>query len=142
MKAARIAAIGLVVVAVGWIASGHLFPRETAESNAAVQPSEVEKPKLFRVSVVDAQVEPRSRKLVLSGRTEADRKMMVTARGDGTVTELKVKRGDTVKRGDVIAILSDEAREARVAQAKAMVSQRKTELEARMKLVAQGTGER
>lgn len=139
MKAARIAAIGLVVVAVGWIASGHLFPRETAESNAAVQPSEVEKPKLFRVSVVDAQVEPRSRKLVLSGRTEADRKMMVTARGDGTVTELKVKRGDTVKRGDVIAILSDEAREARVAQAKAMVSQRKTELEARMKLVAQGT---
>ena len=38
----------------------------------------------------------------------------------------------------MIAILSDEAREARVAQAKAMLSQRKAELEARMKLVTQG----
>ena len=38
MKAARIAAVGLVVAAAAWIASGHLFPHETAESRAAVQP--------------------------------------------------------------------------------------------------------
>jgi multidrug efflux system membrane fusion protein len=75
---------------------------------------------------------------VLSGRTEADRKMMVTARGDGVISELRVRRGQQVTKGEVIAILSDEAREARVAQAQAMLSQRKSELEARMKLVAQG----
>jgi len=138
MKAARIAAVGLVVAAVGWIASGHLFPHETAESRAAVQP-EVQQPKAFRVSVIEAQVEPRKRNLVLSGRTEADKKMMVTARADGTISELKVRRGSVVKEGDVIAVLSDEARESRVLQAKAMLMQRKTELAARMKLVEQGT---
>jgi multidrug efflux system membrane fusion protein len=138
MKAARFAAVGIVVAAVAWIASGHLLPHDSAESRAASRPSEAEAAKLFRVAVMSANVVPRSRKLVLSGRTEADRKMMVTARADGIISELKVKRGDLVKTGDVIAVLSDEAREARVAQAQAMLSQRKTELEARMKLVAQG----
>ena len=139
MKAARIVAVGIVVAAGAWIASGHLLPHDSAESRAAVQPSAAAPAKLFRVAVAEVRVEPRSRKLVLSGRTEADRKMMVTARGDGVVSELKVRRGDIVKKGDVIAILSDEAREARVTQAQAMLMQRKTELEARMKLVKQGT---
>src|SRR5436305_1870451 len=138
MKAARIAAVGVVVVAVGWIASGHLFPHETAESRAAVQP-EAQQVKPFRGSVIEAQVEPRKRNLVLSGRTEADKKMTLMARADGTITELKVRRGSVVKEGDVIAVLSDEAREARVLQARAMLMQRKTELAAKMRLVEQGT---
>lgn len=138
MKAARIAAVGLVVAAVAWIASGHLFPHETAESRAAVHPGEAAQQKPFRVSVAEVRVEPRTRNLVLSGRTEADKKMMVTARADGTISELKVRRGSVVKEGDVIAVLSDEARESRVLQAKAMLMQRKTELAARMKLVEQG----
>ena len=138
MKAARFAAVGLVVAAVAWIASGHLFPHETAESRAAVQPAEAAQVKPFRVSVSEVRIEPRSRNLLLSGRTEADKKMMVTARADGTISELKVRRGSVVKQGDVIAVLSDEARESRVLQAKAMLMQRKTELAARMKLVEQG----
>ena len=139
MKAARIAAVGIVVAAVAWIASGHLMPHDSAESRAAIRPGDAAPAKLFRVAVAPVKIEPRSRKLVLSGRTEADKKMMVTARGDGVVSELRVKRGDIVKQGDVIAILSDEAREARVTQARAMLQQRKAELEARMKLVEQGT---
>src|ERR1043165_8071596 len=138
MKGNRIVAVGIVVAAGAWIASGHLFPHETAESRAAVGPAAVEA-KRFRVSVLTARLERRSRQLVLSGRTEADKKMMVTARVDGTVSALKVRRGSVVKEGDVIAILSDEAREARVLQARAMLTQRKTELAARMKLVEQGT---
>ncbi len=139
MKGARIAAVGLVVGAAAWIASGHLFPHETAESRAAVQPEAKQQQKLFRVSVIDSRVEPRTRNLVLSGRTEADKKMMLMARADGTIAELKVRRGSVVKQGDVIAILSDEAREARVLQARAMLMQRKTELAAKMKLVEQGS---
>jgi membrane fusion protein, multidrug efflux system len=139
VKANRIVAIGVVVAAATWIVSGHLFPHESAESRAAIGPVAAEAAKPFRVAVAVAHVEPRSRQLVLSGRTEADRKMMVTARVDGVVSELKVRRGSVVKQGDVIAVLSDEAREARVLQARAMLIQRKTELAARMKLVEQGT---
>jgi membrane fusion protein, multidrug efflux system len=40
MKAARFAAVGIVVAAVGWIASGHLFPRDSAESRAMTRPAE------------------------------------------------------------------------------------------------------
>jgi multidrug efflux system membrane fusion protein len=137
MKAARIAAVGLVVAAVAWIASGHLFPHQESKAASGVAKSETQK--AFRVSVVPARVEERSRKLVLSGRTEADRKVMIFARTGGVVTELKIRRGQYVKQGDVIAVLSDEAREAQVAQARAVLSQRKIELEARMKLVTQGT---
>jgi membrane fusion protein, multidrug efflux system len=139
MKASRITAVGLVAAAALWIASGHLIPHETGESRAAIRPGEADARKLFRVAVEQTARVPHSRKLVLSGRTEADRKIMAVARTDGVLTDLKVRRGQTVAQGDVIAVLSDEARESRVAQAHALLTQRKTELEARMKLVAQGT---
>jgi multidrug efflux system membrane fusion protein len=138
MKASRIVAVGLVVVAVAWIASGHLLPHENPESKAALTAGELEK-KLFRVTVVEAQTTPHTRKLILSGRTEADKKVAVTARTGGALTELRVKRGQQVKKGDIIAILSDDAREAQVAQARALFTQRKTELDARRKLIEQGT---
>ena len=138
MKASRITAVGLVAAAALWVLSGHLIPHETAESRAAVRP-EAASEKLFRVAVIDTSVVPHSRKLVLSGRTEADRKVALTARTGGVLTELKVKRGQQVKQGEVIAILSDDAREAQVAQARALFNQRRTELEARRKLIEQGT---
>jgi multidrug efflux system membrane fusion protein len=137
MKASRVTAVGLVAVATLWVLSGHLIPHETAESRAAIRASETEK--LFRVAVTETAVVPHSRKLVLSGRTEADRKVTLTARTGGVLTELKVKRGQQVKQGDLIAILSDDAREAQVAQARALFNQRQTELEARRKLIEQGT---
>ena len=139
MKASRVTAVGLVVAAAVWVLSGHLIPHETAESRAAIRTSEAESEKLFRVAVMETSVVPHSRKLVLSGRTEADRKVTLTARTGGVLTELRVKRGQQVKQGEVIAILSDDAREAQVAQARAMFTQRTTELEARRKLIEQGT---
>lgn len=138
MKGSRIVAVGLVVAAVVWIASGHLIPHETPESKAALRAGEADK-KLFRVAVVETQTAAHSRKLILSGRTEADRKVAVTARTGGALTELRVKRGQQVKQGDIIAVLSDDAREAQVAQARALFTQRKTELEARRRLIEQGT---
>jgi len=136
MKASRITAVGLAVAASLWIFSGYLIPHES-ESAAAIRRSEVAA-KLFRVGIVDSKIEPHSRKLVLSGRTEADRKVIVTSRASGVITELKVRRGSVVKTGDVIAILSDEAREAQVEQARALATQRKTEIEAKRKLIASG----
>lgn len=137
MKGSRIAAVGLVVAASLWIASGYFMPHESAESRAA--PTTTAAEKLFKVAVVSTDVVPHSRRLALSGRTEADRKVIATARTSGIVREIRVRRGQAVKEGEVIAVLSDEAREAQVAQARALVAQRKAEFEARSRLVAQGT---
>jgi membrane fusion protein, multidrug efflux system len=138
MKASRITALGLVAAATLWIVSGHLLPRESAESSAAIRSNESEAKKLFRVGVTETSVVPHSRKLVLSGRTEADRRVIITARTGGVLTELRARRGTVVKEGDVIAVLSDEARESQVAQAKSLVMQRQAELEAKRPLIAIG----
>jgi multidrug efflux system membrane fusion protein len=138
MKASRITALGLVAAATLWIFSGHLLPRETAESSAAIRTNETEGKKLFRVGVTQTSLVPHSRKLVLSGRTEADRRVILTARTGGILTELRVRRGSLVKAGDIIAILSDEARISQVAQAKSLVVQRQAELEAKRRLIATG----
>jgi multidrug efflux system membrane fusion protein len=45
----------------------------------------------------------------------------------------------SVKKGEIIAVLSDEAREAQVAQAQAVVTQKRTELEAKRALILSGT---
>jgi multidrug efflux system membrane fusion protein len=137
MKASRLAAVGLVAGAALWIGSGYFMPHDSNDSRAAVQPKAAPE-KLFRVAAVTAATTPHARTLILSGRTEADRKVMVMARTGGVVTELRVRRGSRVTKGDVIAVLSDDAREAQVAQAQAMLTQRKTELEAKRKLIEQG----
>jgi multidrug efflux system membrane fusion protein len=138
MKASRITALGLVAAATLWILSGHLLPRETAESSAAIRTNETEGKKLFRVGVTPTSIVPHSRKLVLSGHTEADRRVILTARTGGILTELRVRRGSQVKEGDVIAVLSDEARISQVVQAKSLVVQRQAELEAKRRLIATG----
>lgn len=129
----RITAILLVVGAVVWIASGALTKKEAPPANMKVVET-----KPFQVSVLPASVEPRSRKLTLSGRTEADVRTMAIARTSGVVTELTVRRGSVVKQGDVIAVLSDEARESNVQQAQARVEQRQKEYEAKRVLVESG----
>src|SRR5262249_25842033 len=100
MKARRVTAIGLVVVARPWMPSAHLLPHETAESRAAVRAGDGAAKKLFRVAVATTSVVPHSRKLTIAGRTEADKRVTVTARTGGVLTELKIKRGMWVKKGD------------------------------------------
>jgi multidrug efflux system membrane fusion protein len=138
MKGSRITAFGLVVGAGLWIASGHFLPHESAESRAAIRTGEGEAKKLFRVAVTETHVVPHSRKLLLSGRTEADKRVVINSRANGEVKEVRVKRGSLVKAGDIIAVLSDEAREAQVAQAQSLVTQRRTELEAKRNLLLSG----
>ena len=139
MKASRLTAVGLVAAAGLWIASGHFLPHESAESRAAMRTGESEAKKLFRVATVATNLVPHRRKLTVAGRTEADKRVIITARTGGILTELRVKRGMWVKKNDVIAVLSDEAREAQVTQAQAMVTQKRTELEAKRQLILNGT---
>lgn len=138
MKVARLTAVGVVAAATLWIASGHLMPRDSAEGVAAVRANETKAQPLFRVAVTPAKLQPHNPTLTLSGRTEADRKVAITARTGGELTELRVKRGQHVAQGDVIARLSDDARLAQVAQAEAMLDQRKAELDAKRKLIDTG----
>ncbi|MFZ2138361.1 MAG: efflux RND transporter periplasmic adaptor subunit [Xanthobacteraceae bacterium] len=139
MKARHFTALGIVAAAGLWIASGQLLPHQPAPTEAALRTAADAIKKPFRVAVERATLVPHSRKLTISGRTEADKRVMVMARTSGVLTELRVKRGSQVQKGDVIAVLSDEAREAQVVQAQAVVMQKRTELEAKRGLIMTGT---
>jgi membrane fusion protein, multidrug efflux system len=137
MMFSRILAVVIVVAATLWIGSG-VFGRteEPAEAQSGTSTEAARPP--FRVAVTSVRVEEHVGDLVLSGRTEADNRARAVARAQGTIVELKVRRGDRVAEGDVVATLSDEAREAQVAQADALVAQRRTELDAKMQLIKRG----
>ena len=135
LKGSKLLALSLVVLALLWIGSGFILPHhEAPAATAAKQAAEK-----FRVAVNAVNTEDYTPKLVLSGRTEADKKVAIVARTQAIVTELRVKRGDRVKAGDVLAILTDDGRNAQLQQARALVQQRKAEFEARTKLIEQGS---
>ena len=98
MRASRITAVGLVAAAALWIGSGHLLPRDSAEGQAAIRPAEQKALPAFEVSVATARVMPHSPTLTLSGRTEADHRVTLSARTGGVLTQLLVQRGQHVKR--------------------------------------------
>jgi multidrug efflux system membrane fusion protein len=139
MKARHLIALGLVAAAGLWIASGHFLPHEAAGGYAVLRTGDGGSKKLFRVAVIRTNVVPHSRKLSISGRTEADKRVVLTARASGVLTELRVKRGTPVQKDDIVAVLSDEAREAQVTQAQAVVTQKRAELEAKRQLIMTGT---
>lgn len=140
MKASRIAALVIVLGAAAWIGSG-VLGREDRQAAAEKQQTAKEtapKPR-FKVAVIGAAVESHVRSITLSGFTEADKRASATARAPGVIVDLKVRRGAVVNTGDVLAVMSDEAREANVLQAKARLEQRRNELEARLRLISQGS---
>ena len=101
MNASRITAIGLVAAAALWIASGHFIPHESAESRAAIRPGEGEAKKPFRVSTVQTSVVPHSRNLTVSGRTEAVKRVTVTARTGGMARSDRPARQRSLAAGAV-----------------------------------------
>ncbi len=134
IKGSKFAAVALILLAVLWIGSGLIFPHQSAPaSNAADQAAAK-----FRVAVTTVNAQQYQPRLVLSGRTEADKKVAVVSRTQAIISELRVKRGDRVKAGDVLAVLTDDGRNAQLQQARALVQQRKAEFEARTKLIEQG----
>ena len=136
MKPSRVIAVALVLGGGAWIGSGVLG--RDAGKQAALQPP-APAAKLFKVAVVPTTSEMHQRRITLSGRTEADKRVWAVARASGIVIDLKVRRGSVVKAGDVLAVLSDEARIATVTQARARLEQRKSEAKARLRLIELGS---
>ena len=138
MKPSRIVAVALLVGGAAWIGSGVLGRGEQhgpATLEAAKPALEIPR---FKVAVLPARNEMHRRRIVLSGRTEADKRVWAVARVSGVVVDLRVRRGSIVRQGQVVAVLSDEAREAQVKQAKARLEQKKAEAVARLKLIETG----
>ena len=134
-KPSRIAAVAIVVVAGVWIASGALTPHADEPRET---PDDVVTVPLQRVGVETMVPEQHRRQVVSSGVTQADQRAFAVARGAGVVASLSVSRGSPIRKGEIVATVSDEGRASSVAQAKAVLDQRQAELKANRQLIERG----
>jgi multidrug efflux system membrane fusion protein len=108
---------------------------------AAAKPAEVEQPKPV-LRTVAVLVPPRlqhARAIRVSGQTEADKRATLATRAAGIIAQLPVKKGDTVKEGDLILMLDAEEKTAAVEMAKALLKQREAEFVAAERLAKLGS---
>lgn len=137
LKRSFVIAAVLAVAAVGWILSGQIGEERAAE--AQKPPAQLSAAKQVpTVRVRHQSAEPRTAALVLRGRSEALRTVDIKAETHGRTEELLFERGDQVQAGDLLVHLSDEGRSAAVKEAKALLAQRRIELEAARKLSKKG----
>ncbi|MBV5266255.1 efflux RND transporter periplasmic adaptor subunit [Pinisolibacter aquiterrae] len=136
----RVVAVAVLAAMGAWIALGH-FGTPGSRVPAA-RAAETVAPPLRRVGVIRAEAKAYARLLVVSGRTEANKTVSVTARGPGIVEDLPVAKGSEVPADTVIARLADEGRLAALKQAEALYAQRSAEWEAASRLSATGAGPR
>jgi len=126
----------------GWIISGQLGgtaegAKASVEANAETLAKEVA-PEKLSVRIRALTAEPRSREIVLRGRTKSVRSVKVRAEIAGRVTKVLRGKGAYVKAGDVIAHLDIYDRPQRLKEAKALVYQRRLEHKAALSLSKKG----
>ena len=139
-KANRVAAVVVLGAVALWIAVGTFGTSGSRPTpNHAARTAEMPARK---VGFVTAAVTPYRSRLIVSGRTEANKTVAISTRGPGIVDELPLAKGSVVAEGAVVARLADEGRTATLRQAEAIFEQRRAEWEAASRLSATGSGTR
>lgn len=131
-----IAAI-LAVAATVWILSGQVGGKPAPTPAPAAQAPESGP---MRVAVITSRAEAFRPDLEIHGRTEAERQVRIRAEVAGRVTQLPARKGAMVAAGDVLARLDPGDLPARLAEAEALVAQRRLENEAAQRLHSRGHG--
>jgi multidrug efflux system membrane fusion protein len=132
MSRSLIIAIFLAVFAVVWVLSGSLGSDDAAtdETVAASQSDE----RLFKVKAIDITATSMTDTLRLQGETDAIRSIIIKAETHGAISTIYVKKGDRVKKGQLLFELAENDRTARLTQAKSELKLREAELDAGKKL--------
>lgn len=106
-------ALVILVLVVGWMASGFVIPSEEAEPEATEQ-AEAEPP---AVLVRQSRAEPVTLTFGAEGQALPERDTVVRAEASGTVESLPVDKGAAVERGATLAQLSSAEADAALSQA-------------------------
>ena len=116
---------GLIVLLAGWLLSGYPYQ---GPAEVAAPPAREAEPMAVQVAALYA--EPAERRLVVPGQVEPNRVVSLRAQTGGQITDILVERGTRVSAGEALLKLAMEDREARLAQARALLAQRQQDYEA------------
>jgi membrane fusion protein, multidrug efflux system len=134
-------AAGIMVVAILWVVSGLFTDHPVIKPGTALAPDAVERP-LQSVRIRKLQAQPMTAELIIPGQTSASRTVTLKAEVAGPVEEVVAQRGSRVTAGQPILRIASQAREARLQEARARLSQRQLEFEAARKLEDKGFNSR
>ncbi|ADZ91333.1 efflux RND transporter periplasmic adaptor subunit [Marinomonas mediterranea] len=138
-KLGPISAVAVASAAVLWMYSGgHGITHAQAsdqQANETHSESKVDTPSsstdtsLFSVQVKTLTAQSIENTLKLSGETESDKSQVLVNAIAGKVSELTVLKGDYVKAGQKLVAFDTRSLKANISQARALVKQRKIELD-------------
>ena len=93
---------------------------------------------IIKVKAKKIKSELRQSNVLVQGRTESNRNVLVSSETNGIVKEIFVKKGDFVKKDQILCKLSTDSRKAKLDEAKALMLQKKLEWDASKVLVEKG----
>ena len=132
-------AIGIAVAIVLWFATGIFSGSENSGSElTAAEQDAAASAEATRVRVSESTASMRRGSIIIRGRTEAKRAVEVRAETQGSVAQLPVEKGERVSKGDILCELAPNARGAQLAEAQALVKQRRLEYDASRQLAEKG----
>lgn len=138
VRKSHLVATALAILAVGWILSGQFAGSPgSADSTAAISAPKKETV-VPRVRVNRQTAQWHAERIVLRGQTEASRVVNLKAETAGRVETVPAREGRPVAKGEIVATFAREEREARLAEARALVRQRDVEYRAAAKLAEKG----
>ena len=93
---------------------------------------------VIKVKAKKIKSELRQSNVLVQGRTESNRNVLVSSETNGIVEEIFVKKGDFVNKDQILCKLSTDSRKAKLDEAKALMLQKKLEWDASKVLVEKG----
>ncbi|OMH25650.1 efflux RND transporter periplasmic adaptor subunit [Motiliproteus sp. MSK22-1] len=136
MKRSSLLALAIFSVAALWMLTGS-FRTSLSAGEGESQATKAEENKV-RVQVETLTATEIARQLTLQGQVDPYRTAALRAETSGRVVKLPTQRGERVKAGQLLVQLSVDDRNARLAQAKALLLQRKSDLAASLSLQSKG----
>jgi len=137
MDKAKVIALGILGVVVLWIGSGMIFRAEKAPETSRPGGKASPEEAATTVKIIRSKAEPFQSGVILQGRTNASRSVDLRAEVSGRVEKILVDRGQPVKQGQEILLIAVNDRAARLAQAKASLTQRDMQAEGARQLAKQ-----
>jgi len=148
MRSSIIIAGLLALIVGGWILSGQLGgKKETPNGEAVAAQNDAPKtataqapasPRLMSVRVRESLARPHMTELTVTGRTEANRSVILRAETPGRIVKVEAEKGNKVKRGSVIARIDMDARGSRLTEYRSLVAQKQLEFDQATKLETKG----
>ncbi|MCY0147676.1 efflux RND transporter periplasmic adaptor subunit [Hoeflea sp. G2-23] len=139
-----VAAFVVLAASAAWVLTGEFASIGSATQDEAEQPKKMETvapepEKVLRtVAVMQPEFIQHNRIIRISGVTAPDKRTTLATRSAGILGDLKIKKGDLIKAGDVVLVLDGAEKASLVATARALLDQRQKEAENVERLVKNG----